>query len=51
MIKQNTLQHVADNVPNIDKWVNDGNIDNNMSNSFWKIPHLFDAEISQLLTF
>jgi hypothetical protein len=36
---------------NIQKWVNDENIDLSLSNAFWTMPSITDSQISQLLKF
>ena len=45
------LQQTTTNLPNIKKWTEDSNIDNQLSNNFWKNPKICEAQIKQLLKF
>jgi hypothetical protein len=44
-------EELAKTFDNINKWINNPLIDNKISNNFWTIPTITDAQITQLLKF
>jgi hypothetical protein len=48
--KEHSLKDIARKFPNINKWTNDTNIDNETSNTFWGHPDITDHQSSNLDT-
>ena len=42
---------IARTCKSINKWINDNNLDNKLSNTLWTYPTIIDAQITQLLKF